>query len=71
MHSPELRLLIKKREQAFDYKASNKRSVVEECGDFSSQTHAPITRMGVFLDRGSEQYVVKSKYMDSYEGFFK
>lgn len=37
-------------------------------GEFGSEKHAPLCRVGVFLDRGSEQYVVKSKYLDSYEG---
>jgi len=70
-HIKKLRKLLKKREREFDHKRTNKRSVVEECGDFSSQTHAPITRMGVFLDRRSEQFVVNSKYMDSYEGLLE
>jgi len=70
-HIKHLRKLLKVREREFDYKRTNKRSVVEECGDFSSQTHAPITRMGVFLDRRSEQFAVNSKYIDSYEGLLE
>ena len=45
-----------------------RRDHVKEYGEFESQVHAPLTRLGVFLDRGSEQYVVKSQYLNTFQG---
>ncbi len=45
-----------------------RRDVTQEYSDLGSQTYAPLTRIGVFLDRGSEQYVVKSRFLNSYQG---
>jgi len=36
--------------------------------DFGSQAYAPLTRIGIFVDRNSEQYVVKNKYLANYAG---
>jgi hypothetical protein len=47
-----------------------RRDVVNDYADYGSQTYAPMTRVGVFLDRGSEQYVVKSRYLNSYQGTY-
>ncbi len=30
-----------------------------------------MTRIGVFLDRGSEQFVVKSRYLNTYQGLLE
>ena len=35
---------------------------------YSTQVYAPQTRVGVFLDRGSELYNVKNRYLNTYEG---
>ena len=48
-----------------------RRDIVTEYADSGSQVYAPMTRIGVFLDRGSEQYVVKSRYLNSYQGKWK
>ena len=45
-----------------------RRDFVKEYGQFGSQVHAPLTRIGVFLDRGSEQYVVRSRYLNTFQG---
>ena len=34
---------------------------------YDSEVYAPMARHGVFPDRGSEQYNVKSKYLDTYQ----
>jgi len=47
-----------------------RREVVKDFSDYGSQTYAPLTRFGVFLDRGSEQFVVKSRYISTYQGMF-
>eukprot|EP00116_Pleurobrachia_bachei_P016894 sb/3477156/ len=37
----------------------------------SLQVYAPQTRVGVFLDRGSELYNVKNRYLNTYEGLLE
>lgn len=39
--------------------------------DPSSQVYAPMSRIGVFLDRGSEQFVVKSRYLSTFQGLLE
>uniref|UniRef100_A0A5K3EHA8 Cilia- and flagella-associated protein 91 n=1 Tax=Mesocestoides corti TaxID=53468 RepID=A0A5K3EHA8_MESCO len=36
-----------------------------------SQAYAPLTRIGVFPDRGSERYKVKSHFLESYSGLLE
>ena len=36
--------------------------------DFGSQVYAPINRIGIYLDRGSEKYHVDSKYNSTMDG---
>jgi len=45
-----------------------RKSLVELYSDVGSQAYAPLTRIGVFRDRNSEQNVVKSKYLTSLNG---
>ena len=47
-----------------------RRDVTRDYADSGSQAFAPLTRIGVFLDRNSEQYVVRSRYVNSYQGIF-
>ena len=47
-----------------------RRDVVNDYSDYASGVYAPMTRIGVFLDRGSEQNVVKSRYLSTYQGQF-
>ena len=37
-----------------------RRQIVQDYSNYDSQTYAPMSRVGVFLDRGSEQFNVKS-----------
>ena len=48
----------------------HRRDIVSDYSDYASQVYAPLARIGVFLDRGSEQYVVKSRYLSSYQGTY-
>ncbi|CAK8694852.1 unnamed protein product [Clavelina lepadiformis] len=48
-----------------------RRDLINEYSSFSSQVHAPQSRIGVFLDRGSEQYVVKSRYLNTFQGLLE
>lgn len=45
-----------------------RQTVVERYSNFDSQVYAPKTRIGVYLDSGSEQYNVKSKFTTSLDG---
>ncbi|XP_046902229.1 cilia- and flagella-associated protein 91 isoform X1 [Hypomesus transpacificus] len=44
------------------------RDIIRDYTDYSSQTYAPLSRMGLFLDRPSQSHVVRSRYHDTYEG---
>jgi len=48
-----------------------KRKIISEYVDPGSQVYAPMTRLGVFMDRGCEQFVVKSKYLSTYRGLLE
>lgn len=45
-----------------------RRDLTKDYVNPDSQTYAPLTRIGVFLDRNSENYNVKSRYLSTYEG---
>lgn len=47
-----------------------KRDIIYDYTNFHSQVYAPMTRTGVYLDAGSEQYNVKNKYTSSLDGLF-
>ncbi|KAM4609417.1 cilia- and flagella-associated protein 91 [Polymixia lowei] len=48
-----------------------RRDVVNEYADYSSQTYAPLTRNGVFPDWKNQNNVVRSRYLDTYEGLLE
>ncbi|XP_052061447.1 cilia- and flagella-associated protein 91-like [Mytilus californianus] len=48
-----------------------RRDVIQDFSNYGSQTYAPLTRIGMFLDRGSEQFVVKSKHLSTYQGLLE
>ncbi|KAM6986721.1 cilia- and flagella-associated protein 91 [Aplochiton taeniatus] len=45
-----------------------RRDITTDYSDYASQTYAPKSRVGLFPDRDSQRYVVKSRYLDSYQG---
>lgn len=47
---------------------AEKRNVIQQYSNFDSQVYAPMTRIGVYLDSGSEQYNVKSKLTNTLDG---
>ncbi|VDP87361.1 unnamed protein product [Echinostoma caproni] len=51
--------------------ASKTRDVIKDYANPSSQTFAPLTRLGVFPDRGSEANAVKNAYLNTYEGLLE
>ncbi|KAK3751138.1 hypothetical protein QZH41_017935 [Actinostola sp. cb2023] len=48
-----------------------RRDIVKDYGSHNSQTYAPMSRIGVFLDRGSEQYNVQSYHLSTYQGLLE
>ena len=62
-----IRKLVKKRENVENvYK---RRNIIEEYANFGSEAYAPLTRHGYFPDRTADNYVVRNKYLDTYQGF--
>lgn len=49
-------------------KKHEKRDIVTDYTSFDSQVYAPMTRIGVYLDAGSEEYVVKNQYNTTLNG---
>ncbi|KAM8977766.1 cilia- and flagella-associated protein 91 [Pelodytes ibericus] len=45
-----------------------RRDVIHEYTDYASQSFAPLARVGYFPDRLSENYMVKSPFLNSYQG---
>ncbi|XP_056410236.1 cilia- and flagella-associated protein 91 [Hyla sarda] len=45
-----------------------RRDIIQDFTDYSSQTYAPLARIGNFPDRLSEQFTVKSPFLNSYQG---
>uniref|UniRef100_A0A667X026 Cilia- and flagella-associated protein 91 n=1 Tax=Myripristis murdjan TaxID=586833 RepID=A0A667X026_9TELE len=48
-----------------------RRDIIKEYTDYSSQTYAPLTRRGVFPDSNTRRNVVKSRFLDTYEGLLE
>ena len=48
-----------------------RRDIVNDYAQHGSQTYAPMSRIGVFLDRGSEQFNVNSYHLSTYQGLLE
>lgn len=48
-----------------------RRDIIKDYTSFDSQVYAPMTRIGVYLDAGSEQYTVKNQYNSTLNGTIK
>jgi len=68
-HIKMLRKLTRKR-QNIEGKFE-RREILKDYSDSGSQAYAPLSRTGVFLDRGSEQYKVKNRYLTTYQGLLE
>jgi len=68
-HIKTIRKLTRKRD-AVEGKLE-RRNFLSDYSDPSSQVYAPMSRIGVFLDRGSEQFVVNSRYLSTYQGLLE
>lgn len=45
-----------------------RRDIIKEYNDFSSQAYAPLSRFGFFPDDNSDYYVVKNFYLNTFAG---
>ena len=43
-------------------------NIIQQYTNFDSQVYAPMTRIGVYLDSGSEQYSVKNWFTTTLDG---
>jgi len=68
-HIKIIRKLIKKRQNVEG--SFKKRNIIEDYTNFASEVYAPLTRHGSFPDKNSENYRMKSKYLDTYEGLLE
>uniref|UniRef100_A0A8C7FN77 Cilia- and flagella-associated protein 91 n=1 Tax=Oncorhynchus kisutch TaxID=8019 RepID=A0A8C7FN77_ONCKI len=48
-----------------------RRDIIKDYSNYSSQTYAPLSRIGLFPDRHSQRNMVKSRYLDIYEGLLE
>ncbi|NXM34204.1 CFA91 protein, partial [Oxyruncus cristatus] len=46
----------------------DRRDIIQEYSDFTSQTYAPLSRIGFFPDNNSDCYVVKNFYLNTFAG---
>ncbi|XP_044129331.1 cilia- and flagella-associated protein 91 isoform X3 [Bufo gargarizans] len=49
-------------------KKLERRDVIGDYTDYSSQAYAPLSRIGYFPDKLSQQFMVKSPFLNSYQG---
>ncbi|XP_069723354.1 cilia- and flagella-associated protein 91 [Phaenicophaeus curvirostris] len=61
-----LRKLIARRKNVMG--KLERRDIIKEYADHSSQTYAPLSRIGFFPDNHSERYVVKNFYLNTFAG---
>ncbi|NXP41857.1 CFA91 protein, partial [Leiothrix lutea] len=61
-----LRKLIAKRKNWMG--KLERRDIIKEYNDYSSQTYAPLSRVGFFPDDNSNYYVVKNFYLNTFAG---
>ncbi|XP_062368890.1 cilia- and flagella-associated protein 91 [Cinclus cinclus] len=61
-----LRKLISKRKNWMG--KLERRDIIKEYNDFSSQTYGPLSRIGFFPDNNSDYYVVKNFYLNTVAG---
>ncbi len=61
-----IRKLVKKRENVEN--KLKRRDIIEDYSNYASEAYAPLTRHGNFPDRNAENYQVKNKYLDTYQG---
>ncbi|KAM3857617.1 cilia- and flagella-associated protein 91-like, partial [Diretmus argenteus] len=72
IHSDQNRALRKLTAQRRNVEGKlQRRDIVKNYTDYSSQTYAPLTRIGVFPDRNTQDNVARSRYLDTYEGLLE
>ncbi|XP_029424098.1 cilia- and flagella-associated protein 91 isoform X2 [Nannospalax galili] len=65
-HVSKIRKLIGKRKNIEG--KLQRRDIIKDYSDFSSQVYGPLSHLGRFPDNNSEDFVVKNHYLNTYEG---
>lgn len=68
-HIKMIRKLSKKRKQVEG--KFERRDILRDYSEAKSQVYAPLSRVGVFPDRGSEQFSVNSNHLTTYQGLLE
>ena len=68
-HIKIIRKLVKKRENVEG--AYEPKNIIEEYTNYGSESYAPLTRFGYFPDKNADNYQVRSKYLDTFEGLLE
>jgi hypothetical protein len=68
-HIKALRKLDKQRQNVEG--KLQRRDVIMDYANYASQTYAPLSRVGVFMDRNADQYAIQSHLLSSYEGLLE
>lgn len=65
----DIRKLVKKRENVLN--ELKRREVIEDYTKCESEAYAPLTRHGSFPDRNADNYVVRNRYLDTFQGLLE
>ncbi|XP_028846254.1 cilia- and flagella-associated protein 91 [Denticeps clupeoides] len=68
-YNVSLRNLVQKRNNV--ERTLERHDIVKEYSQYSSQTYAPLSRIGVFPDHHPDRKVFKSRFMDTYAGLLE
>jgi hypothetical protein len=65
----DIRKLVRKRENVLnEYK---RRDVISDYTQYGSEAYAPLTRHGSFPDKNADNYQVRNKYLDTFQGLLE
>uniref|UniRef100_A0A8D0HE51 Cilia- and flagella-associated protein 91 n=1 Tax=Sphenodon punctatus TaxID=8508 RepID=A0A8D0HE51_SPHPU len=68
-HIKAIRKLIAKGENV--ERKLERRNVIKDYTEYASQPYGPLSRIGYFPDNHSERYVVKNRFLNTYEGLLE
>lgn len=63
--------MIKKRENIYNQIEYKRKNIIEEYSKYESESYAPLTRHGFFPDKNADNYLVRNKYLDTYQGLLE
>lgn len=45
-----------------------RRNIIKDYTEYGSQPYAPLSRIGYFPDNHADRYIVKNRFLNTYEG---